>query len=99
MHLSTLPAPDSSISPGVMPKKLRSERRRNVAESARVLVDSSVWIDFLRGVAPSATTVPALIKSHRVVICGQIKQEVLQGARDSQAFETLQAQMAMWEYE
>jgi predicted nucleic acid-binding protein len=40
-----------------------------------------------------------LIKSEQVVICGQIRQEVLQGSRDKEAFAKLQEQMSLWDYE
>lgn len=68
-------------------------------ESARVLVDSSVWIDFLRGLESAATAMASITKTKRIVVCGQIKQEVLQGSRDSKAFEKLNKQMSIWEYE
>jgi len=67
--------------------------------SDRVLVDSSVWIDFFRGVAPAIAAMGWITKTKRAVICGQIKQEVLQGSRDAKAFEKLEKQMSIWEYE
>jgi predicted nucleic acid-binding protein len=70
-----------------------------VDESPKVLIDSSVWIDFFRGVMSAKTTMSTVIKAERVVICGVIRQEVLQGARDSRAFEKLRNQMAIWDYE
>lgn len=49
-----------------------------------VLVDTSIWIDFLQ--APEsvpATALVALIKDHnRVTLCGIVLQEVLQGIRN-----------------
>src|SRR5262245_27542104 len=68
-------------------------------ENARVLVDSSVWIDFFRGEPSTVQMLGALMKSRRIVVCGQIKQEVLQGSRDSKAFAKLEEQMSIWEYE
>jgi predicted nucleic acid-binding protein len=68
-------------------------------ESARVLVDSSVWIDFLRGLESAATAMASITKTKRIVVCGQIKQEVLQGSHDSRAFEKLDKKMSIWEYE
>jgi predicted nucleic acid-binding protein len=70
-----------------------------VAESRKVLVDSSAWIDFLRGSAPAVMAIQALGKAGAVVLCGQIKQEVLQGARDAAAFKKLDQQMSIWAYE
>lgn len=49
-----------------------------------ILVDSSVWIEFLRGKDRAIfDAVSGLIKdSNRVCICGIIMQEVFQGIRD-----------------
>ena len=45
-----------------------------------VLVDSSVWISFLRGDEADVSAVSELIREHnRAVICGPVMQEVLQG--------------------
>lgn len=41
----------------------------------------------------------ALIKSGRVLVCGQIRQEVLQGSRDEKAFAKLEKQMSLWDCE
>jgi predicted nucleic acid-binding protein len=68
-------------------------------ENARILVDTSVWIDFLNGEEQAVSALAALIKTRRIVICGQIKQEVLQGSRDGKAFAKLEKEMAIWEYE
>ena len=68
-------------------------------ESGKVLVDTSVWIDFLDGRKETVRTLGALIKEGRVVICGQIRQEVLQGSRDEKAFRKLEEQMAVWDSE
>jgi len=70
-----------------------------MAENGRILVDSSIWIDFFRGTDDSVKTLGAIIKERRVVICGQIMQEVLQGSRDADAFEELERKMSIWEYE
>jgi predicted nucleic acid-binding protein len=40
-----------------------------------------------------------LRESHRIVICGQIKQEVLQGSRDSKAFAKLEQEFPIWDCE
>jgi predicted nucleic acid-binding protein len=68
-----------------------------MADHGKVLVDTSVWIDFLDGRDAAVKALNLLIKSGRVVICGQIRQEVLQGSRDEKAFDTLAAQMALWD--
>lgn len=49
-----------------------------------VLVDTSVWIDFLQGGAsPESQVLKGLIASEKdIAICGLIRQEVLQGIRD-----------------
>lgn len=70
-----------------------------MVENAKVLVDTSVWIDFLSGQDEAVKALNFLTKGGRVVICGQIRQEVLQGSRDEKAFEKLEKQMAIWESE
>ena len=67
--------------------------------SAKVLIHSSVWIDFFRGTEPAASAMRTVIQTKRVVVCGQIKQEVLQGSRDRRAFQKLAREMSLWEYE
>jgi len=53
-----------------------------------VLVDTSIWIDFFQHpVSPQAAMLENLIKEHnRVVLCGIILQEVLQGIRDNKSY-------------
>lgn len=70
-----------------------------MAEPAKVLVDTSVWIDFLDGHDPSVTALTLLGKTGRIVVCGLVLQEVLQGSRDERAFAKLETQMAMWHAE
>jgi predicted nucleic acid-binding protein len=70
-----------------------------MAENDRVLVHSSVWINFFRGDKAALSDMAAITKTKRVVICGQIKQEVLQGSRDPKAFAKLENQMSIWDYE
>ena len=70
-----------------------------MAGNDKVLVDTSVWIDFLDGEPDVVTALNILITSGRVVVCGQIRQEVLQGSRDEKAFAKLETQMAVWESE
>lgn len=55
-----------------------------------VLVDTSIWVDFFRNPSASGNaTLEGLIKGqNRVAICGIVLQEILQGIRDQQSFET-----------
>jgi len=48
------------------------------------LVDTSVWIDFFRGVAPVRAFLNDLILKNRVFICGSIFFELLQGIKSSE---------------
>lgn len=70
-----------------------------MAESASVLVDTSVWVDFFGGDAAAVRILSRLRDSHRIVVCGQIKQEVLQGGRDAKALAKLEREMSIWDYE
>lgn len=65
----------------------------------RILVDTSVWISYFRGSAATVALLDPLLDSGRVVISGQIMQEVLQGSRDAKAFDRLQREMRLWSYE
>ena len=60
-----------------------------------VLVDTSIWIDFFQ--APesrTATELVSLIKDHnRVVLCGIVLQELLQGIRDKKSFELVRERL------
>jgi predicted nucleic acid-binding protein len=67
-----------------------------VAADADVLVDTSIWVDFLHGRDDVVAELTALIRAGRVVVCGQILQEVLQGSRDEKAFSKLEKQMSLW---
>lgn len=70
-----------------------------MADREAVLVDTSVWIDFLAGDPVAVALLARLRDSHRIVICGQIKQEVLQGSRDSKAFARLHEALSIWDCE
>ena len=70
-----------------------------MGRSAEVLVDTSVWIDFFNGEKHAVENLEGLMKADRVVICGQILQEVLQGARDEKAFRKLAKEMRLWRTE
>jgi predicted nucleic acid-binding protein len=58
----------------------------------KILVDSSVWIDFLRG--RHREEFAAAVKGHEVVTCLPIIQEVLQGIGDGTAFQIAAAAFA-----
>ncbi len=67
--------------------------------SNRVLVDTSVWVDFLRGNPEVVSKLESLRRSHEIVVCGQILQEVLQGSRDASALGRLERQFTIWALE
>lgn len=49
---------------------------------ANVLVDTSVWVDFFRGrESPAASLLDRLLEEKKVVLCGTVELELLQGAR------------------
>jgi predicted nucleic acid-binding protein len=49
---------------------------------ANVLVDTSVWVDYFRGNAsPAAALLDLLLEEKRVVLCGTVELELLQGAK------------------
>src|SRR5438034_9741164 len=68
-----------------------------MAEHAEVLVDSSVWVDYFNGEDEAVVRLNFLIDSARMLVCGEIRQEVLQGSRDEKAFAKVEKQMALWE--
>lgn len=70
-----------------------------MASVTRVLVDTSVWIDFLRGDRSVVAQLESLRLRDRIVVCGQIVQEVLQGSRDASAFDKLERRFSIWEAE
>jgi len=52
------------------------------------LVDSSVWVDYFRGVVtPQTDKLDVMARAHRLAIGDLIVTEVLQGFRDDEAFE------------
>jgi predicted nucleic acid-binding protein len=52
---------------------------------ANVLVDTSVWVDFFRGVeSPSAASLDRLLEEKQVVLCGTVELELLQGAKQAE---------------
>ena len=54
----------------------------------RVLVDTSVWIDFFNGhPSPEAETLAQLIEDEvELLTCGVVVAEFMQGIRDEKAF-------------
>lgn len=48
-----------------------------------ILVDTSAWIDFFRGVEPLASRVDALLADDEVAICGPILTELRRGLRSA----------------
>lgn len=49
---------------------------------ASVLVDTSVWVDYLRhGRSPSSQELDLLLEEDRAVLCGVVELELLQGVR------------------
>ena len=61
-----------------------------------VLVDTSVWVDFFQNASVSGNaTLEGLIKGqNRVAICGIVLQEILQGIRDLNSFETTRQRLS-----
>lgn len=60
-----------------------------------VLVDTSVWIDFFQSPdAETAVALSMLIKDHnRVVLCGIVMQEILQGIRSQKDYELVRERL------
>lgn len=70
-----------------------------MSENDRVLVDTSLWVGFLKGDAAAIALLARLQRAQHIVICGQVKQEVLQGSRDAAALAKLERDMSIWECE
>jgi hypothetical protein len=52
---------------------------------ADVLVDTSVWVEYLRhGSGTAADLLDELLRQRRVALCGMVALELLQGARESE---------------
>lgn len=53
-----------------------------------ILIDTSVWIDFLNGLETAQTrTAESLIQSREdICICGIVLTEILQGIRENKAY-------------
>jgi predicted nucleic acid-binding protein len=63
--------------------------------AADLLVDTSVWIDVLRGALPaSEASLARLIRARRVAVVGQVVAELIQGIRDLREQDAQLARMA-----
>ena len=60
-----------------------------------ILVDTSVWIDFLRGKKPLSDQLQILIENKEVLTTAAVFGELLQGAKGKRELEILQL---YWEY-
>lgn len=65
-----------------------------------VLVDTSVWIDFFQSPdTPAALELERLVKGHnRVVLCGVVLQEVLQGIRSDRNYRMVREHLLKFPY-
>lgn len=66
---------------------------------ARVLVDTSAWVAYFAGDERIVGVLNIPINDDRVVMCGQVKQELLQGTRDEKMFAKLERELSTWPYE
>jgi predicted nucleic acid-binding protein len=65
----------------------------------KVVIDTSVWVDFFRGTANSkADAIEKLVRSGRAVTCGIVQAELLAGIRDESERERLRQGMSGIEY-
>lgn len=67
-----------------------------------VLVDTSVWLGFIRGHANAVALLERLTHGRGapgVAVCGTVLQEVLQGSRTAKELAELRGQLSIWEYE
>lgn len=70
--------------------------------SRTVLVDTSVWLGFIRGHPAAVSLVERLSRNERapgIAICGVVLQEVLQGSRNERELTELRTRLSIWEYE
>jgi predicted nucleic acid-binding protein len=65
-----------------------------------VLVDTSFWIDFFQSPeTPTAKALSALITDHnRVVLCGIVVQEILQGIRTEKSYKLVRERLLKFPY-
>jgi tRNA(fMet)-specific endonuclease VapC len=64
---------------------------RSGARREQILVDTSVWIAFLRGTEPHRKTLARLLSEGRVAITGIVKAEIIQGVKSTKEEECLLA--------
>lgn len=57
--------------------------------SARVLVDTSAWIDFFRKNEPNYSLIQQLMAEEQVCLCGMILAELMQGAKSEKELAVL----------
>lgn len=60
----------------------------------RIVVDTSIWIEFLKGLAPTAGVMRRLLEEHRVWALECVFGELLQGAKNDRERQVI---MAYWE--
>ncbi len=59
-----------------------------------VIVDTSVWVDFFRGLsAPHCDSLAWLLENQEVALCDRVLQEVLQGVRDDAEYRKVSASL------
>jgi predicted nucleic acid-binding protein len=56
-----------------------------------VLVDTSIWAEYLRGREPVATQLERLVRVSEAILCGPVLAELLAGARSDADAEQLRA--------
>lgn len=65
-----------------------------------LLVDTSVWIDFFQAPeSETANTLTGLIKGHnRVVLCGIVLQEILQGIKARKSYDLVREHLLIFPF-
>jgi hypothetical protein len=59
-----------------------------------VIADTSVWVDYLRGVAaPHCDRMTAFLEDQSIALCDRVLQEVLQGVRGESEFRKLSVRL------
>ncbi|MGH7958415.1 MAG: type II toxin-antitoxin system VapC family toxin [Opitutaceae bacterium] len=71
----------------------------NALTAERVLVDTSIWVDFFRAKAAAVALIEQLARQNTAVICGTVMQETTQGGRTEKELDFLHAQMSLWYFE
>ena len=67
--------------------------------SDKVLVDTSAWIAFFAGDDRVVDRLRRPMRENRILVCGQVKLELLQGARDEKKFDVLLQRLSLWTFE